>query len=90
MLLAEKEGFEPSVQLKLYAGFRIRCIRPLCHLSGVLLVLATVWLADAGLPWDCVCRSREFYQRLRRGFLNPASAARAATIQALGQVAKPC
>ena len=34
-VVAEKEGFEPSVQLKLYAGFRIRCIRPLCHLSAV-------------------------------------------------------
>ena len=33
LYLAEKEGFEPSVQSKLYAGFRIRCIRPLCHLS---------------------------------------------------------
>ena len=34
-VLAEKEGFEPSIQEILYAGFRIRCIRPLCHLSKV-------------------------------------------------------
>ena len=33
MMMAEREGFEPSVQENLYAGFRIRCIRPLCHLS---------------------------------------------------------
>ena len=33
IVLAEREGFEPSVQENLYAGFRIRCIRPLCHLS---------------------------------------------------------
>ena len=32
--MAEQEGFEPSVQQKLYAGFRIRCIRPLCHRSA--------------------------------------------------------
>ena len=38
--LAEREGFEPSVQVNLYAGFRIRCIRPLCHLSG------SCWCAD--------------------------------------------
>ena len=31
--LAEREGFEPSVLENQYAGFRIRCIRPLCHLS---------------------------------------------------------
>ena len=35
--LAEREGFEPSVQENLYAGFRIRCIRPLCHLSCDLI-----------------------------------------------------
>ena len=34
--LAEREGFEPSVLHTQYAGFRIRCIRPLCHLSGVI------------------------------------------------------
>ena len=35
MHLAGKEGFEPSVLEYQYAGFRIRCIRPLCHLPGV-------------------------------------------------------
>ena len=89
-LLAEKEGFEPSVQLKLYAGFRIRCIRPLCHLSGVLLVLAATQLADTGLPWDCVRRSREFYQCLKRGFPRRVGAVCDATMHALGHPAKPC
>jgi hypothetical protein len=40
--VAEQEGFEPSVQQKLYAGFRIRCIRPLCHRSaGIKDVIIT-------------------------------------------------
>ncbi len=35
LVLAGKEGFEPSVLEYQYAGFPIRCIRPLCHLPGV-------------------------------------------------------
>ena len=35
-IMAGKEGFEPSVLEYQYAGFRIRCIRPLCHLPGDL------------------------------------------------------
>lgn len=31
--MAEREGFEPSIQVALYAEFRVRCIQPLCHLS---------------------------------------------------------
>ncbi len=33
-MLAEEEGFEPSIQYKLYTGFRVRRIRPLCHPSA--------------------------------------------------------
>ncbi len=48
-VLAEKEGFEPSIQEILYAGFRIRCIRPLCHLSAVKpCILAARQAAFAG------------------------------------------
>ncbi len=31
--LAEREGFEPSIQVTPYDGLASRCIRPLCHLS---------------------------------------------------------
>ena len=44
MDLAEREGFEPSIQENLYAGFRIRCIRPLCHLSVTMQHAAQVKL----------------------------------------------
>ena len=37
--MAGKEGFEPSVLEYQYAGFRIRCIRPLCHLSAAVFLL---------------------------------------------------
>ena len=33
LVLAEREGFEPSIRQKAYTGFRVRRIRPLCHLS---------------------------------------------------------
>ena len=36
MILAEKEGFEPSIRQKPYTGFRVQRIRPLCHFSGYL------------------------------------------------------
>ena len=63
--MAEKEGFEPSVQYELYAGFRIRCIRPLCHLSG------DCWIQQlhGGPRPFCraiVCSKRGFYTA-RRG-----------------------
>ena len=32
-VLAEREGFEPSIRQKPYTGFRVQRIRPLCHLS---------------------------------------------------------
>ena len=32
--MAERGGFEPPIRNKPYAGFRDRCIQPLCHLSN--------------------------------------------------------
>ena len=37
--MAEREGFEPSIQVTQYAEFRVRCIQPLCHLSAFNLIL---------------------------------------------------
>ena len=33
-ILAEREGFEPSVRVTPHDGLASRCIQPLCHLSG--------------------------------------------------------
>ena len=33
--LAEREGFEPSMDETAHTGFRDRRIQPLCHLSGL-------------------------------------------------------
>ncbi len=39
--LAEREGFEPSVPRKRYAGLASRCNRPLCHLSALDQLIMT-------------------------------------------------
>ena len=39
--LAEREGFEPPIGLAPMPHFRVRCIRPLCHLSKPLIQSST-------------------------------------------------
>jgi hypothetical protein len=47
-LLAEREGFEPSIQVTPYTGLANQRLRPLGHLSRILLMMFVLLAEEEG------------------------------------------